>query len=386
MLPLLVELSRRGHEVRVASAESFATEITSAGLRPVTAGLDFRVGDEEGLVPALAEARKRGDRTFPYTRRVLVETLGRAALPDLLAFASAWRPHIVLRDTVEFAGLAVAEALGIPHATGRENRFLPPSVWASELGTSLRDLGRLAGAPDLGVPALYRYLGVAPVPPRFATASADLPDAREFGRHVHATMRFVRPVPFGERAGRTPVPPSAGAPVLIATFGTVFAEQPSLLDALLGAAARSTWQVVITHDPPAGLGRIPANVRFVGYTPLGRLLPLGTAVLTLGGLGTVLAALAHGLPLVVAPVNADQPTNAARCEALGTGIRVDAASVTAAELGAAIEQVLTDPSFAGNAGRLRTELDRLPGPDAAAALVETVARTGVPVESGAMPA
>jgi len=40
-------------------------------------------------------------------------------------------------------------------------------------------------------------------------------------------------------------------------------------------------------------------------------------VLTHGGSGTVMAALTHGLPMVIVPIMADQPENAERCAALG---------------------------------------------------------------------
>jgi len=101
-------------------------------------------------------------------------------------------------------------------------------------------------------------------------------------------------------------------------------------------------------------------------------------VLTLGGLGTVMAALNHGLPMVVAPVNADQPVNAERCEALGVGVRISP-SATPMALAAALDTVLTNPSFAARARAEQAELAELPGAGAAATLVETVARTRRPV-------
>lgn len=378
MVPLLRELTGRGHEVVVASASSFAGAIASAGFRPHAVGLDFRVGEEARLVPDLAAARERRDDAFPYTRRVLVETLGAAAVADVLALASSWRPDVVLRDPVEFASLAVAEALGLPHATGRENRFLSSAAWAAELGDSLQHLGQRAGIDDLGVHRLYRYLGLAPVSPRFALVRTGRPPAREFGTHVHPTTRFTRPESPDAHAGPGRAS-GGGSPRVLASFGTVFVT-PDLVDALLGAAERNDWQVLVTEVAPDR--SVPRNVRFIGYTPLSQVLPSCDAVLTLGGLGTVMAALTHGLPVVVAPVNADQPVNAARCEALGVGVRVSP-STTAAVLADAVNAVLTNPSFAARARAERAEMEKLPGASAAATLVETVARTRRPVPGAA---
>jgi MGT family glycosyltransferase len=184
-------------------------------------------------------------------------------------------------------------------------------------------------------------------------------------------MRFTRP-----EAGTTAIP-RRGAPRVLASFGTVFPAPPELLNALLDTAAHRDWQVVVTQDPPAR--PVPGNVRFVGYTPLSTVLPRCDAVLTLGGLGTVTAALNHGLPMVIAPVNADQPVNADRCEALGVGLRL-CPSPTSSALAAAVDTVLANPSFAERARAERAELATLPGVDTAATLVETVARTHRPVE------
>ena len=51
-----------------------------------------------------------------------------------------------------------------------------------------------------------------------------------------------------------------------------------------------------------------------------RLLPECALVVSHGGLGTVLRALAHGVPLLILPLGRDQAFNASRVEALGAGI------------------------------------------------------------------
>jgi UDP:flavonoid glycosyltransferase YjiC (YdhE family) len=68
---------------------------------------------------------------------------------------------------------------------------------------------------------------------------------------------------------------------------------------------------------PAAFDPQPEHVRIERYVPQSLLFPRCDAVVAHGGTGTVLAALAHGLLLVLAPVAADQPDNARRCEHLG---------------------------------------------------------------------
>jgi UDP:flavonoid glycosyltransferase YjiC (YdhE family) len=70
---------------------------------------------------------------------------------------------------------------------------------------------------------------------------------------------------------------------------------------------------------PAGLGPQPAHVHVERNVPQSLLLPRCDLVVCQGGSGTVVAALAHGLPLVVIPPGVDQPANAERVAALGMG-------------------------------------------------------------------
>ena len=53
-------------------------------------------------------------------------------------------------------------------------------------------------------------------------------------------------------------------------------------------------------------------------------------VVTHGGSGTTLGALAAGLPLVVVPLFADQPDNARRVEAVGAGVIAEPPGMRAA--------------------------------------------------------
>jgi UDP:flavonoid glycosyltransferase YjiC (YdhE family) len=80
-------------------------------------------------------------------------------------------------------------------------------------------------------------------------------------------------------------------------------------------------------------------------------LPEAAAVVTHAGLGTVHAALAHGLPLVCLPIGRDQPDNAARVEWHGAGLRLSPKS-SPTVIRMAVERVLGDPGFAASARRL----------------------------------
>src|SRR5205809_725560 len=76
----------------------------------------------------------------------------------------------------------------------------------------------------------------------------------------------------------------------------------------------------------------PRAVRHVAFDPFQELLPLCTAVVHHGGIGTTARALAAGTPQLVLPLAWDQPDNAARVGRLGAGSSLGARHRSAARL------------------------------------------------------
>jgi UDP:flavonoid glycosyltransferase YjiC (YdhE family) len=74
--------------------------------------------------------------------------------------------------------------------------------------------------------------------------------------------------------------------------------------------------------------------------------------------------------MVLLPMGADQPLNAARCEELGIARVIDAHDATATTIREATESVLLDPGYRLRAARFRDELAALPGPAEAVVLLE----------------
>jgi UDP:flavonoid glycosyltransferase YjiC (YdhE family) len=98
------------------------------------------------------------------------------------------------------------------------------------------------------------------------------------------------------------------------------------------------------------------------------------AVVCHAGMGTVGEALAHGVPLVVAPIRHDQPVVARQVVAAGAGIRVPFAQVSPRRLRAALTNVLDEPRYRDGARRVRDSFVAAGG--AAAAATHLAALTG----------
>ncbi len=154
---------------------------------------------------------------------------------------------------------------------------------------------------------------------------------------------LLRPVPH---AAPGEVPARTHEKLVYVTFGTVFGDDDMIATAV------------------AGLGRL--DVQVVVATP-GRWLPQAEVikqadvVVHHGGSGTMLTALAEGVPQVVLPRGADQFGNAKALVAAGAAVRPDALGAEAVAECARL--VLEDGRYRESAGRIAEEIRHMPSPE-----------------------
>jgi zeaxanthin glucosyltransferase len=132
-------------------------------------------------------------------------------------------------------------------------------------------------------------------------------------------------------------------------------------------------QAIIT-GPPELVPDPPGNVLVVPSVPMLALLPRLDAVISHGGMNTVSETLAHGLPLVIAPIRHDQPVVASQVARAGAAIRVPFSRVRPAQLREALVTILDDPSYRHAAERIRDSFAAAGGAPAAAARLERLAQ------------
>jgi MGT family glycosyltransferase len=154
-------------------------------------------------------------------------------------------------------------------------------------------------------------------------------------------------------------------------MGTVY-NQPELFRPLLdGLEGHGSALVTVGRNvDPGELGALPPRVRVERFVPQAHVLPLAAAVVSHGGSGTTLGALAYGLPLVLVPQAADQFDNAARAEKSGVAVVLRPGEVTAASVRAALARVLGDPAFAAAARTIAAEIAQMGTVDEVAGAVE----------------
>jgi UDP:flavonoid glycosyltransferase YjiC (YdhE family) len=204
--------------------------------------------------------------------------------------------------------------------------------------------------------------------------------ALDYGRTDRPARLHWVGVLQGQAAALPPLPgwwgDLAGRRVVVVTQGTQNIDPADLLRPALEALAHlDVIAVALTgvHGRDELPFAVPANARVAGFVPFDALLPLTSVLITNGGWGGTLRALAHGIPLVIGGGDLDKPEIAARVEAAGAGVNLRSARPSAAAVRAAYDRITTDPSFPAAAHRVATDLADAGGAPRAAELLEAFA-------------
>jgi UDP:flavonoid glycosyltransferase YjiC (YdhE family) len=296
-----------------------------------------------------------------------IDTL-RTKVNDLLEIIMTWyRPDLVIREPTDLAAAIATEVSGTPCVTLGVSHFIPAQSWQFLAADALRDLRveyRLPPDPELDF--LYQGLYLDIVPPSWERFEGTPPNGlwsvgyRAWDGEDDAVLP-------DNLAGLD----AADTNVLV-TLGTVYNEDPELLDIFLDAFAGDD-DITVICTTGAGRPR-PAvsrpNLHVVNYVPHSAILPRCKVLLCHGGFNTVMGALSLGVPVVCVPLGADQYYNAHLCEERGVGIGLERAGLTTAAVRDAVGQVLEEPSYQAQATRMRNEIRSLANVKAVSVVLE----------------
>lgn len=375
LAPFAHAARRTGHTVLVVVNETNVANARRLGLPFAVVG---------AVPPEVWRPRMAAMLDAPFAdanRAMVTDYFGRldteAALPRLREIVQAWRPDVILRESWEYASTLVGAEHGVPVVRG---------------GLALGSVEAMCD--ELVAPVLDELRaghGLPPDPDRCALRATPyltmLPVELE-GAAAPAPVRTHR---FGAPAHRAP---GGDRPLVYASFGSVAGGHgmpyfPALYRATVEALAPLDADVLLTvgeDRDPAGLGPLPDTIRVERWVPQDEVLPRAAAVVTHGGYGAMLGALAHGVPCVALPLfSFDQWRNAAALARTGAGLAIDAhgpqhlmtlpPAEAIAALGPAVQRVMGDGPHRRAARRLAEAMAALPGPDAAVAVLEAAAQT-----------
>ena len=371
LIPLARAAEAGRHTVAFAARPWMVPQVDAAGFPA------FPAGSDAGLTPKrlpLAEADL--DQDMRDVGSGFGHRIARERAADILSLCLEWQPDLLVCEEFDFGAMVVAERLGLPHATvlvSATGAFVRPEFVAGPLN-EVRAEQRLP--PDADLAMLSRYLVLTRFPPSLRDPGLPLP----------ATAHPLRLLTFD--AARSEVAPpwltrQDDAPTVYFTLGTVYnMESGDLFQRVLAGLRDLPINLIVTVGrdlDPDELGPQPANVHIERFMPQAALLPHCDLVVSHAGSGSVLGALAHGLPMVLLPIGADQSLNAARCQALGVADVLGPLSATPEMVRAAVTHVLADAGFREAAEHIREEIAALPGPEHAVALLDRLASERAPL-------
>ena len=169
-------------------------------------------------------------------------------------------------------------------------------------------------------------------------------------------VRYVGPLiadPSWAGTWSPPWPKSDERPLVLVGFSTTFQNHVDVLQRVLDGLAPLPVRVLLTCGDtvePAEL-QAPANAVVVARAPHVAIMREAALVVTHGGHGTLIRALAAGLPMLLIPHGRDQVDNARRVTERGA-VLAFGAEADAAEIRAAVGRLMDEPGFGDAARRL----------------------------------
>jgi sterol 3beta-glucosyltransferase len=381
---LAVRLMRDGHKVTLAARPDFAGLAAGYGVDFAPLGRPY-----QPFITGAARASALGSGHL--LRQLRYGLRQRAYFSDRLgrdAWQAAQGAEAVIYKYSWITGYTIAEKLGVPCAAAMPFPITPTSAFPSFLLGKGTDRGPLLNRAlwsiteqvtwqllRHGDTALRRQLGLRPpaiagqvarqerqgMPVYYAYSPAVLPRPGDWPARVHVTgYWFLDPPPgWQPPAGLTRFLQDGPPPVSIG-FGSMASRDPQATLELALQALTLSGQRGVLLSGWAGLGKdhtLPRHVFAVDSIPHGWLFPRMAAVVHHGGAGTTGAGLRSGVPAIITPLAADQPSWARTVHGLGAGpAPIPFRELTAERLAAAIHQAVTDQQIRQQAAELGSRI------------------------------
>jgi UDP:flavonoid glycosyltransferase YjiC (YdhE family) len=318
------------------------------------------------------------------------------------ALIEEFDPSVVVADILTVAAALAAEVHGrrwatlIPHVLPTPAPGFPPYSIGARLPRT--GVGRamwqrfdplLRGGLEQGREQLNDSRGRVGLPPldhvhggisHELALVATFPQL-EYPRPLDPWVRVTGPLMWEQPFGPVEPPPGSAPLVLVAPSTAQDPEHRMLRAALEGLADEPVRVLATTNrrEPTAPID-VPANARLVDWLSYARTMPLCSAVVLHAGHGTLVRALASGVPVVACPAAGDMNENASRVSWAGAGVALPRRLTTPRGVRLAVRKLLSEKRFARRAAELRDWAGRNDGAAAAAAEVEALAaRRAAPV-------
>jgi UDP:flavonoid glycosyltransferase YjiC (YdhE family) len=365
LVPLAAAARASGHTVAFASGDPMVERARDEGFTAFVAGRpDVFRAEWAPRFPNFTALVGDDQRRFFFTE-IFANLELAPRVVDLESIMATWQPDLVVHEVAELAAPLASTALGIPYVDVGYGSLVPRALLEAA-GTAAAPHWRARGLEPHPLAGLFRYLYVDPCPavlqnPEIADIAAVQP-MRPAAGEVQVTER---PAWLDDLPHR---------PIVYVTLGTIWNTDLDLFRLVI-KALRNHVNLIVTvghQNDPAALGPQPSGVIIRSYIPQHEVLPWCDAVVAHGGSGTVLGALAHGLPLLIVPQGADQWSNADRIVAAGAGQRLLRDELSAVAVHDRVMALLSEPSHRQAASNIEGEISAMPSATAAIASLEAL--------------
>ncbi|MGH3670452.1 MAG: glycosyltransferase [Pseudonocardiaceae bacterium] len=358
------QLARRGHQLAWAGDAAVLGPLLPPGTRlfPIPAefggqSLDQMRNRSLGL---------RGAAAFRFLWADFLIPLATSMVPGVRAAVREFAPDVVVADQQALAGALVGQDLGLPWATSATtsaeltDQFATMPRLGQWAGRRLHEFQHNHGVSDPIELRFSHHLVLAFTTAALAGPGGDFPSHYVFAGPALAARTGGPEFPWGWL--------DPDRQHVLVSLGTLnqLAGRRFLATAVQALTPLAHRLQAIVIGPPGLVGAVPDHVLVRERVPQLELLAHLDAVISHAGHNTVCEALAHGVPLVVAPIRDDQPVIAQQVVSTGAGIRVHFGRVGPPELRNALTTVLDDPSYRSAAQRVQISFAAAGGAAAAA--------------------
>jgi UDP:flavonoid glycosyltransferase YjiC (YdhE family) len=347
LLPLALAARDAGHAVTFATAKRGHAVLLDAGLDAIPVG--------PTVADAFAEVYAAGASKVSATAITFGSLLPRRTVADLLPLLRQEPPDLVVYGVLNPGAAIAARLAGVPAVCHGVGKVSGEPTWHAMCGTWLATAAELGVAAPARDPELLGNPFVDICPPSLRW--------RGFQPAVRLPMRPGR----WSQPGSVPLVAyqrARGRPLVYLTFGTQFVK-PGLYRQAVDGLAGLPVDVLVAAGSQAAcdeIGAAPGNVTLQRWVPQDDVLPHVDLVVSHGGSGTVLGALANGLPQLLLPQRADQFSNARAVVEAGAGRQLLPGQLTPYAVAAQARALLEDESALLAAGLLAKEIAAQPAP------------------------
>lgn len=369
-------LLARGHTATVLADPTLAPDVADTGA-------EFRSWSR---APHRTSQDPEDDVIKDWECRTPVALLNRLCERIITGPAAAYAADVrdALRDRPAHAlaasgpllgALVGAESMGVPSVALCANIYSRPAPGIPPFGSGFAPArGPLGRARDGAMNALATHLwnrnlaplntartelGLDPLPEiwgqwdRAARVLVLTSPAFDLPAQLPGNVRYVGPVLDDPVWSGPPAVPDGDEPLVVVGLSSTYMQQADVLRRIVAALVGLPVRAVVTTGPAVDPTQIPGTekVHVVRSAPHAQLFPLADVVVTHAGHGTLVKALAAGVPALCLPMGRDQGDNVVRAARHGAVLALRP-SARPERIAAAVRRLLDDPSYRDNAQAL----------------------------------